>query len=240
MQSVHAAFAHKEFTAAMDIPMPHKLVTFDENLALLYPCRFELGQAEYKFALDSFLESYDPITVNSETAVASRDFQFLKLMKALLPRAVISTNQVVASSAPDRHDFAVAVGGYVVALGEQKVDDDTGAIAQLVKSVIPQVLKEAIPVGCTQIPAFASTNQLLVLYALSVDDDNKVQAKLIKEYYMPDLPDRISFCEDLYRIVAWIAALPRDMHRDGWVPGICQVCRILKAYMTNPFLYTHE
>jgi len=204
--------------------MPHKLVTFDENLTLLHPRRFELGQAEYRFALDSFLESHDPISINSETSVASRDFQFLRLMKALLPRAVISTNHVVASSAPDRHDFSVSVGGYVVTIGEQKVHDDSGAIAQLVQSIIPQVLKEAIPVGCTQIPAFASTNQLLVLYAISVDDDHRVQAKLIKEYYVPDLLDRIAFCEDLYRIVSWIAALPRDMHRDGWVPGMCQVC----------------
>lgn len=200
-----------------------KICSREANLSAMFPSIFELASCEYAYNVDSFLFGLEPASTDSEMTVVARDNTYLQIIKSIIPRSVISQNQEIPSSAPDRHDFAVSVGGALGLLGEQKVHDEEVAIKQLKDSVNPDVLADAFPEGHAQTFAFATTNAVIAIHSLSIvkSASGKVRptTNLLRVYNCKVFEERVKFIEDLFKIISWLCCLHQPNQPGTLVPG---------------------
>ena len=220
-------FAGLSPSQVLDMNLDFKICTHDLNLAKMHPDKFEVAWSEYAYNVDNLLFGLEPASVNTEMTVVARDNLFLQIIKVLVPRCSISQNQVIPSSAPDRHDFAVAVGGSLGILGVQKVEDEKVAINQLRSSVNVTVLVDALPGGHSSTFAFATTNAVIAVHSLSVKKTSSGNVRpttdLLRIYNCRVFDERLKFVEDLFKMTAWLDGLHRPNQPGTIIPGKCRL-----------------
>jgi hypothetical protein len=75
------------------------------------------------------------------------------------------------------------------------------------------------PKGCTEIPAVTTCNEQIHLFGISHFQGNYVLDP-IREYNVLELPGRISFIRDLFKLMIWIFSQAEPVENFHLVPGI--------------------
>ena len=213
-------FAGKSIEEALEEPLTFRICVSNPVIAACYPNLFEEAECEYGYYLDTLIKAHAPLVQNSETCVSNRDSLFLHTMKSLLPKCDVSLNQAVCSSGTKRHNFTLTVGGVLGLFGEEKIDDIEEAIAQLLDSVHLPSFDSVLPRGLESVPAFATTNDTIAVYSVSIDQATmSMKSTILCSFHFPSERERVMFVECLFKLICWLSALPKATHAGAPVPG---------------------
>lgn len=217
----HRVHNSMSFREVLNQPLPFK-IPVASNDANTYPQIFDCGRvAEYGSSLDVFLQ-HKLLSMTSEQAVVILDGMWLSPLQTL-SGALIYFDENDPSSQPKlRPDFAVVHNNMLMMKGEAKAQygDMVRNQNDLINKLHPTAHK-MFPNGCTEIPAVTTCNVVIHLFGISYFNQRYI-LNPVKQYDVSNLPGRVSFIEDLFKLMIWIISQTEPVEGIHLVPGIRQ------------------
>jgi hypothetical protein len=201
-------------------PLPFKIPINTSEYVNANPSLFELGRSvEYMGSVDSFLD-HQLLTSSSEQAVVVLDGMWQIVLKKIADVAIYLDQTDPSSQARYRPDFTATHGDAIVMKGEAKalLNDMNDHRFDLISKFHDGAYK-MFPNGCTEIPAVTTCNEQIRLFGIS-HFDRRYSLNPIRVYDVSALTGRISFIQDLFKLMIWILSQTDPVERFHLVPGV--------------------
>lgn len=200
-------------------PLPFKIPLYTPEYVAVDPNLFEFGQSvEYKTSVDCFLD-HKLISLSSEQAVVGLDMMWQQVLTSA--GVTIYLDQHDPSSQvrlrPDfsaMHRNALVMKGEAKALLQDMVENQNDLISKFHSGAY-----KMFPKGCMEIPAVTTCNERISLFGISYFN-GVYNLAAICDYNVLDLPGRISFIQDLFKLMIWMLSQTEPVEKFHLVPGV--------------------
>jgi hypothetical protein len=201
-------------------PLPFKIpistsdyVNADQNL-------FEMGRSvEYLMSVDTFLD-HQLLSFSSEQAVVVLDGMWQIVLKKIADVTIYLDQHDPSSHASYRPDFTATHEDAIVMKGEAKalLNDMNDHRYDLINKFHSEAYK-MFPKGCTEIPAVTTCNEQIRLFGISYFN-GRYSLNQISVYDVSVLTGRISFIQDLFKLMIWILSQAEPVEKFHLMPGV--------------------
>lgn len=207
------------FTNLLNNHLPFKIAIHNIEVVRMFPEIFEYGSAEYGTSLDTWLE-HRLLTLTSEQAVVILDGMWQQVIKSIASVVVFLDEHDMSSEKKLRPDFTAIFQNCLVIKGEAKAShaDMMASYGDLTRKFHKHAYK-LFPKGCNSIPGVTTCNQAVALYSISFFA-NQFSQQLVKEYDVSELPGRVEFTVDLFKIIIWILSQVEPTEGSHLVPDV--------------------
>ena len=208
-----------EFTEILKLRLPFKIPIWGASTVGLFPSVFQNGDSEYGVCVDSWLQHF-LLSWTSEQAVVIADSGWQGVLKAVASVSLMLDEHDASSLKGLRPDFSAFYQGMLVMKGEAKssLADMMETFGELTSKFHPTAYK-LFPKGCSSIPAVATCNEQVHLYALSYLNE-KYSMTCVRVYNVVDLAGRVDFIVDIFKLVVWILSQIEPIERFHLVPDV--------------------
>lgn len=207
------------FTDLLSKPLPFNIPITRQSHINMFPAVFELGYGEYGEAIDLWL-AHPLMSLTSEQAVVIIDGLWQNVFKFVAMANILLDQHDASSNARSRPGFTAMLNGVLVMKGEAKafLTDMIASRDDLIKKFHTSAYK-LFPIGSSSIPAVLTCNEEIHLYSLSYFN-RKYSMCLVKAYYVLNMPGRVEFISDMFRILVWALSQANPVERFHLPPGV--------------------
>jgi hypothetical protein len=215
----HRTSTTESFVTVIARPLPFKIPVINMRHVLEYPHIFEFGEAEYKTALDTWIEIFGG-SATSERTVVANDLLWQKVLKVLCHLNVKLNESDQSSQLRLRPGFTAMHLGIMVAKGEAKcyMDDMVTAIKELVDRFHPSA-HLLLPADCPEVPGFATCQQGASIHRIFYSG-GIFKEELVKTYQFHTELGRVQFICDIFKIALWIDGQVRPVDQFHLPPDV--------------------
>lgn len=210
----------KSFRDVLAQPLPFKIPISTSDYVNADPNLFEMGRSvEYLMSVDTFLD-HQLLSFSSEQAVVVLDGMWQIVLKKIADVTIYFDQHDPSSQASYRPDFTAMHEDAIVMKGEAKalLSDMNDHRYDLINKFHSGAYK-MFPKGCTEIPAVTTCNEQIRLFGISYFN-RRYSLNQIRVYDVSALPGRISFIQDLFKLMIWILSQTEPMEKFHLVPGL--------------------
>ena len=199
----HRIAAGTSFTDLIPKPLPFKIPITRQRHVDMFPTVFELGYGEYNENIDVWL-AHSLLSLTSEQAVVILDGMWQSVFKSVAMVDILLDQHDASSNSRSRPDFTAMINGVLVMKGEAKA-----LLTEMVASRFDLINKfhrsayKLFPSGCSSIPAVLTCIEQVHLYSISYFN-RKYSMVLVKAYYVFEMPGRVEFISDMFKILVWV------------------------------------
>lgn len=211
--------AGTSFVELLSTPLSFKIPIQDLQTINQFPHVFEYGVAEYRSNVDTWNQHY-LLTYTSERAVVILDGMWLGVIKSIANVAVLFDEPDVLSQRKPRPNFTAMFQGCLVMKGEAKTSllDMMANADDLTRKFHKHAFK-LFPKGCSSIPGVTTCNEAIDLYSITFLN-NRFSQNLVKRYNVSELPGRVDFIVDIFKILIWILSQTEPTEGSHLVPDV--------------------
>lgn len=205
--------------SALESPLPFRIPTATSSTANSRPETFIRGEGPCATAVDWWLTR--PMDGNAEVSVMSVDAGWINVIKDACSAQVFRDESHQSSAGQTRPDATITRMGALVMKHEAKysVHDLTLAVSELLSKFFVGVEK-LFPRGSLDIigvVSCASSNQILKLSFNPTTQS--FSSRLLKEYNVSNLSDRVLFLVDIVKLCRWIINVNSPNGQFHLLPG---------------------
>lgn len=211
----------KSLEESLMSPLGFKIPIMDSRLIEQYDGVFERGNIrEAPYLLDSFLQHQLCIS-DSEMPVVATDTLYLTALARSLKLDLLQDLHDSSSSAMKRPDGIVMKNGALLIKLEAK--DAAVKLDVARRELVDKLAKDAVmlfPKGERSVVGIVTSPTVIKLYLISqAADGNFTTNNTPKVYQVDDMPDRVEFLQDIFRIGKWIASVEEPNQTFHLIPN---------------------
>lgn len=212
--------AGTSFVDLLNTALPFKIPIQNLQTINQFPAIFEYGVAEYGFEVDSW-NQHHLLSYTSEQAVVILDGNWQGVIKYIVTGSAIHLDEHdVSSQKKLRPDFTAMFQNCIVMKGEAKatITDMMESAGDLTRKFHKHAFK-LFPKGCYSIPGVTTCNEAIALYSITFFN-NRFSQQLVKQYNVSELPGRVDFIVDIFKLILWILSQTEPTEGSHLIPDV--------------------
>lgn len=210
----------QDLDQALETPLQFKIPTKNYYNIVSFPDIFDEEYSEIATLIDGFLISI--LFGTSETATSNFNYNWLSIIRRLIPSFEIFLNQSDESSnLHHRPDVVMYLNGAMFMKGEEKAPGKNLYLSEneLVDKLNPEAWR-LFPEGSNFILGFASSGTIINIYKIQHGNTGVYRIILIKSFNLETLSEKVDFLVFLMKFLRFVVQIKKPNKWFHLVPGI--------------------